>query len=68
MWDSKFAMHYVGSGFRNRDSSHVEFMRCCVEQCSTRVSEREIGVSLLKTLDEWNYCIWIQGWMPEPAQ
>jgi hypothetical protein len=68
LWDSKIAIHYVGHSFRQADDSYVDFMRCCSEQCTAAVSEREFGESLLKTIDEWNYCIWTQGWLPEPGR
>ena len=43
-------------------------MHCCIEQCSAAVTEQEFGVTLLKTLDEWNYCLWTQGWIPAPGR
>lgn len=68
LWDSKIASHYVGASFRQSDRSYVDFMHCCAEQRSVGVSEREFGEWLLKTLDEWNYCIWTQGWIPAPGR
>ena len=68
LWDSKIAIHYVGHSFRQADDRYVHFMPCCREQCSGAISEQEFGESLLKTLDEWNYCVWTQGWLPEPGR
>ena len=59
---------HVGHSFRRSDRSYVDFMHCCIEQCSAAVAEQEFGVTLLKTLDEWNYCLWTQGWIPAPGR
>lgn len=70
LWDTAIAEAYCGSRWSEVDRCprhYLEFMGICVEQCSSQVSEEEFGPSLLKTLDEWNYCIWTHGWIPEPG-
>jgi hypothetical protein len=45
---------------------YVTFMEYCIQQCTATVDEDDFGESLLKTLDEWNFCVWTKGWLPDP--
>ena len=69
LWDTAIADAYIGYAW-GRDGAPPDhyrlFVRHCIEQCTTNVSEQQFGPTLLKTLDEWNFCVWTKGWIPKP--
>lgn len=69
LWATRIAVAYCGrkwSNDRKNPEHYVTFMKYCIEQCTASVTEDEFGPTLLKTLDEWNYCVWTYGWLPDP--
>lgn len=66
LWDTEIADAYVGANFRKEASYYLQFMDYCIEQCTTNVAEAAFGDGLLKTLDEWNYCLWSNDWIEDP--
>ena len=65
LWDTRIAKAYVGQNFRKDPRYYLTFVDYCIEQC-TAVGETDFGDSLLKVLDEWNFCIWTTGWIADP--
>ena len=70
IWDSRIGNAYIGyrwSRDKATPEAYLTFVDYCREQCTTDVDEAAFGPTLLKTLDEWNYCIWSKGWLPPPG-
>jgi hypothetical protein len=66
LWDTAIGVAYIGHKWSQDlapPAYYQTFVGYCAEQCTTAVNEAAFGPTLLKRLDEWNFCVWTKGWL-----
>jgi hypothetical protein len=67
LWDTAIGDAYIGYRWaldKAPPEHYRKFVVYCIEQCTAAVNEEQFGPALLKTLDEWNFCVWTKGGCP----
>lgn len=65
IWDRPIAIAYnqALTNVGTNNNKYINFMHCQKEQCLNLPDELPDGISILKAIDEYNYCHFSKGWL-----